>query len=200
MEKNLSMINPNVINLSQHTRFVSVGTVYYKVQDGDFNPLNATGQEGRCSKNLNGLSPQKYQEFSSIGMGAKVGTGAVYVAESLPTAFIEARQSTKRSYNNLKAYKIIVQDSIAFVDSDSICESEGVGKPYTRPNKREEYFHGFYGLRVKAFRYQSAQDPSGHCVVLFPDNIPSYPKGFDYKECSKEEIMGALATINASTV
>lgn len=199
MEKSLDIINPKGINLSQHTRFVSVGAVYYKVQDGDFNPLNATGQEGRCSKNPNGLSPQKYQEFSSIGLGAKVGTGAVYVAESLATAFIEAGQSTKRSYNNLKAYKIIVQDSIAFIDSDSICESEGAIKPYATPNKREEYFHGFYGLGVKAFRYQSAQDPSGHCVVFFPDNIPSYPKGFDYKECSIEEITGALTTINTST-
>jgi len=69
---------------------------------------------------------------------------------------------------------------IEVINIDSICMSEGIIEPYIN-EERGEFWHKFYGKKVKGLKHKSAKNPNDYNLVIFQDLFP------DFKNIVKKE-------------
>jgi len=172
--KKLDDINLSKIDINKHTFILKAGTILFRVIIGTYDPRIPTGQENRCAKNPNNVTPQQYQTFFLDGHGAVCGTGNVFFSLTEITASKEVKKRYSADKLSLAvAHKIILNKDIPVVDTISICSSEGVDPT---PGEDQQFWHYFYGppIRAQALKLKSSVDPGGENIVFFPDNIPDY--------------------------
>lgn len=74
---------------------------------------------------------------------------------------------------NKVLWKLTLKTSVDAVDMDSICAAEGILKPYITEDQ-EGVWKQWYGMHIKALRYESLKDKNEYNVVMFPDWIENF--------------------------
>ncbi len=156
-------LNFDKIDFTKHKITIGPGTKLYRSVPPGAYPLKPTGREMRFVTEPPGFEPASY-----VPGVVAMGTGALCFSFSLGVSRLETKEKEIKD-----EYEITLNSDIEVHDLDSICEEQGVKKPYMSYLKEGD-FTEFYGKRIKSLRYESKQDPQGYNVVIFHDWFPEF--------------------------
>jgi hypothetical protein len=165
------------IDISKHTFILKPGEKIYRTTIGTYALDIPTGQENRNAKNPNNLSIEQFQEKCRQGLGSVAGTGNYFYSIASSTAKMEVEKNYgAEAMKSAHAHYALILKPISCIDTISICESEGVDPTPDPDQKKEKFFHLFYGKPycAQALKQKSAVDPNGINIVFYPDNIPDF--------------------------
>ncbi len=169
MKKTIDDINLDQVDLSKHLKIIKAGSVWYRIVDKGRDPLIPTGIKSRFSKEPPGFSPEKYKIAWDAGCSIHIGTGSTCFCQSINTA----KKETGENLGGKEIYRITLTYDIEVVDIDSICKAEEISKPYIT-EERKEFWHNFYGKKVKGLIHESSKNPRDYNLVIFQDLFQTF--------------------------
>jgi hypothetical protein len=169
-KKTIDDIDVSSLDLSKHILILPAGSIWYRIVDKGQDPLEPTGKAGRFSKEPPHYTPTLYKIVRRIfGNASLVGTGSTCLCTAIATAQLEVGGSLEGK----SVYRITLLSDIEIIDIDSICKSEGIDQPYIT-EERSEFWHRFYGRKVRGLHHQSAKNLKDYNLVIFQDWFPKF--------------------------
>ncbi len=162
------------IALSKHMVVISAGSEWYRIVGIGQNPLEPTGKASRFAKEPPQYSPEVYREAWKNGFSSLVGTSSTCFCQTVETARVEVGGDMLGK----QIFKIKVLSDFEVVNVDSICKAENVAEPYINDD-RTEFWHKFYGKKVKGLRFRSSKKYSDFNIVIFQDWFSDFDKFVD---------------------